>query len=422
MLTQSLADRASARWVFLLVLIMVVGLGARWAFIHHDYRAGGWGDEQDYEAIGRNIAEGHGYSSIYGRPTARRVPIVPFLVAAIYSVTPHDLVLARILWSVMDILTCLLIFYLTILIGGSRLAGLIAAAVFSLHPYFCFIGSHVLSETPFALLFLASLTFMAAYWRSNSWRLLCLSGLTMGLSMLARPTSFMFPLVIVLLLYLAYRRHRSPWRIKSVVYLFMAMLPLTPWAARNAVVFKSFVPLSTFGGVTLWCGSGATEGGGLIIGPWRDAKAWKTMGHMSEVDSDRYLKREAIAAIRRHPGHWLKLGAIKFIRLWFRIPKPGWSSLLGIPLMLVNSSILLLTWLNAKNSQSSILRQSIVVVFIYYCLLHMITYAELRYSIPAYAYFLPFASVQLVDRLVNRPAQTIVPAETRSAACTTSVQ
>lgn len=405
MFGKSFAERITVRWAFVLLLIMVAGIGIRWGMVYHDFRAGQWGDERHYEPIGRNIAEGHGYS-FRGRPTALRAPVAPLLVAAIYVFTPHDLLWARIFWSIMDVLTCVLIFYLTLLIGGTRLAGLVASALFSINPYFAFIGSHVMSETPFTILFLASLTLFVAYWRNKSWWWLCLSGVVMGLSILARPTACLYPVATVLLLFLGGHRHRSPWVMRAMVYTLMVGLTMAPWVIRNAIALKSFIPLTTFGGATLWCGSGAMPGGGLVIGPWADSKTYGTyaaMYQLSEVDADRYLRHEAMTAIRQHPGHWLKLGAIKFIRLWFRMARPGWTSLLGLFLVAVNAGILLLTWLNVRRSEHVMLRQSIVAVFIYYSVLHIITYAELRYSIPAYAYFLPFASIELINRCGTLP-------------------
>lgn len=398
---QSFADRVAARWVLVLALIMIAGIGMRWAIIHNDHRDGPWGDEWQYEAIGRNLAEGHGYS-VYNRPTALRVPVTPLLVAAIYAVGKHDLVRARIVWSVLDILTCLLIFRLTLLIGGTRLAGLIAAAVYSLNPYFAFLGSHVMSETPFTFLFLASLVLFVLYWRTKSWWSLCLSGIVLALSTLARPTGFLYPAVIVCLLFLVGRRHRAPWLAQSAVYLLMVGLTMLPWVIRNGVALKSFVPLSTYGGATLWCGSGAGPNGELIIGPWCDKTIKATMDRLSEVDADRYLKRQALAAIRERPVHWLHLGLIKFVRLWFRVLKPGWTSPLGLLLTLVNVGILVLTWTQVRKPEHAFLRQSVIAVFIYFTVLHVITYAELRFSIPAYAYFLPFAAVALTE-LLGKP-------------------
>lgn len=406
---KNFAGRITTHWVVIFVLIMLMGISMRWAIIHHDYKSGSWGDEGQYEGIGRNIAEGHGFT-LYGHPTALRVPVTPYMLAAIYSFGEHDLAKARMVWSVIDtVFTCLLILYLTTLIGGSRLASLIAAAGFGLNPYFAFIGSHVLSETPFTILFVAALVLLIKHWYTKSWWSLCLSGVVLALSTLARPTGFLFPAVVVLLLFLEGRQRKSPWLARSVVYVFMVGLTMAPWVIRNAIVFKTFVPLNTFGGATLWCGSGAMPGGDLVIGPWCDAKTKATMDTMNEVDADRYLKQEAMSAIQKNPAHWMHLGLIKFVRLWFRVPKPGWTSVSGLFLAFINAAILILTWQCVRRPEYTLLRYIVVAVFIYYSVLHVITYAELRYSIPAYAFYLPFAVIKLTGRLGGSPVSTIGP-------------
>lgn len=394
-------NKGTALCSAILIFIIIAGIAMRWGAIRRDASQGPWGDEWQYEAIGHNIIEGHGYT-LFGRQTALRVPVTSLMVAAIYATGKHDLLRARHIWSVMDALTCLLIFCLALLIGGSRLSGLLAAAVYAFDPYFAFIGSHVMSESPFTVLFLASLVTFIAYWRTKSWWWLCASGITLGLSMLARPTSFLYPVVTACLLFLWARRHGRTWFAQTVVYVLMALIVVAPWAIRNQRVFGEFVPLSTFSGATLWCGSGAGPHGDLVIGPWCDKRLWDTASSMSEPEADRYIRDDALATMRRHPGHWLRLGVIKFLRVWFRITKPGWLSAMGLLLALVNLSILVLTWLQVRRSRHVLLRQSVIAVFAYFTFVHVVTYGELRYSIPVYAYYLPFATTALVDLLVSR--------------------
>ena len=390
------------RWFYggLLILIVFMGLAARLALAYH----GGnkpvpWGDEWQYVAIGRNLVEGHGYSVVPDRPTALRVPVTSLLVSAIYATGKHELVRARIAWSFLDMLNLYLVVVLALLISRNRLVALLAAAGYSLHPLFPMMASKVMSETPFTLLFLASLVLLVSHWYTRSWWTLCLSAVTVGLSMLSRPTSALFPILVVLLIILGARREHRPWLARAAVYLLLIAVVLLPWVVRNQLVFKEFIPLSTFGAAPFWCGAGAGPNGTQLIGPWCDERTRQATTKMREMDADRFVRREAVRIARSHPLHWLGLAVERFFSLWFRMFKSGWTSPLGIMLAIANAVMLWLGWMGIRKTGQPMVTRTFLAVFIYFSFLHMISYAELRYSMPAYAFILPFTAVGLVDLL-----------------------
>ncbi len=392
--------RQSICYVILLIIILF-GVSIRLFNIYHDAkRPNIWGDEWQYDSIGRNLAAGHGYS-IGKTPkiTAGRVPVTPLLVGAIYRLHKPDLFFAQSVWAFLDMINCLLVFALAVLISRSRRIGVLASAAYAFHPAFVKIGSHVLTEIPFITTFLGSLILFILYWRSRSWWMLGLSAVVMGLSTLSRPTSMLFPAVVLLIMFLGAHREKKPWIARAVVYIGLVAMTIAPWSIRCSLVFKQFIPLCTYGGWTLWAGAGPGPHGEILMGPWCEAKAKKAVDTLSEPDSDMYLRNEAVRLIKAHPGHWLKLGVGKFLTLWFRMLKPESFTIHGILLALTNLLVILFAWRGTKLSKDAMLMQLLIGLFVYFSVMHMATYAELRYATPVYAYMFPFATLGAVTWL-----------------------
>ena len=92
----------------------------------------------------------------------------------------------------------------------------------------------------------------------------------------------------------------------------------------------------------------------------------------------------------------------KFFKLWFRMFRPGWATPLGVMMALGNAAILALAWLGLRRLKRPLANQLAIATFVYFSALHMVMCSELRYSAPAYAYFLPFAAIGmfgLLDRV-----------------------
>lgn len=409
------SSRHRALQTIALIVILLIGVSLRLFLVHHGKtKLQLWGDEWQYHEIGWSLATGHGYR-LCGHLTAGRVPVTPLLVAAIYASTgKYNEFYPQSAWAFLDIVNCLLVFALAVVVSRSRTIGVIAAAMYMFHPVFTRLSSHVLTEVPFIAMFLSSLLLLILYWRSKSWKLLCLSGMAMGLSMLSRPTTVLFPMIVIALMFVEARREKSPWIAMAVLYVIVTGAVVAPWTIRCSLLFKEFVPLSTYGGWGLWSGAGTGPHGEILMGPWVDKPAQKVVDTYSEVDADRYLKKEAIRVIMKDPLHWIALDIGKFFTLWFRMFKPESCTLLGILLGLSNLLILVFAWWGTRLTGNRMLMQLLISVFVYFSIMHMATYAELRYAAPAYAYMIPFATIGLIAWLSRFvPALRTIASEIR---------
>jgi 4-amino-4-deoxy-L-arabinose transferase-like glycosyltransferase len=291
------------------------------------------------------------------------------------------------------------VFFLAMMVGRNRPAALIAASIYAFHPYIARAGSRILSEIPFNALYLSALILLIAYWRSRSLKHLCLSALFLGLSVLTRPSTVLFPALIVLLLFLDGRRERTPWLGRAFLYCMVTGLVILPWTIRCSLAFKTFIPISTAGGYPLWSGAGPGSHGEIVICPPYVPDVNKKILKMNEIQADHYLTQEAKKLIRARPMHWLYLDTTKFFTLWFRMFRDGSTSASGILTSLVSLAILVLAWFGARMSGDRRLMQLMIGMFAYFSLMHMATYAELRYVIGAYSYMMPFAGIAVVHLL-----------------------
>ena len=417
---QSTAYPSGRRRGSALILVLLLCLGTRLAMNVRTMHNPPYADEVQYDAIAYNIAEGNGFSQGNPpKPTAVRAPITPYFAAAIYRLGGHHPENVRLAEIFIDTLNCALVFLLGLLLSGTLAIAFSAAAIYAVHPLFPYIAGHIYSDQLFTLLFLSALILLLVEEKRHSLWLLGLSAAAMALSMLTRPTSMLFPAVIVGLLYLQGLRTGKPWLGRSVIYLAVILLVLSPWIVRNFIVFKAFVPLTTLGGENLYVGAGPAPGG-ITVATVNSAGVPREIHNrikgLSEPDVNRILTGEAIKLIRAHPLHWCNLCVQKFFKLWLRVFRPGWATPLGVIMALGNASILALAWLGLRRLKWPLANQLAIATFVYFSVLHMVMCAELRYSVPAYAYLLPFTAIGMFGLLDHfRPAQEPQPDDERSS-------
>jgi hypothetical protein len=129
-------------------------------------------------------------------------------------------------------------------------------------------------------------------------------------------------------------------------------LTVAPWLARDLLVHRRFVWISTNGGFTFWNGNNPFTTGSAFDVQIADLAAYSgevvaapdgvpvvqvkpyplplelrgTVATLDEVVLDRALYGASLAFIQAYPRHWLGLLAQKFVSLWWFRPNVGQSS------------------------------------------------------------------------------------------------
>ena len=351
-------------------------------------------DGDGYAAIAHTIREGR-YDDV------TRGPVYPFFVAA------AGLPLAvKILQAFLDTATCLLVFWLARVTFHAPCSTLDvpvwAAWLWALYPFAIWRVAFINKEIVLAFLLAGYVCIQLIALRDgNPWQWLA-AGALLGLVNLCKPTFLLWPLVVGALAWW----NRQPLR--RVALLLAAMVALiAPWAVRNwRVTGGEFLPVATEqGGMTTFVGNyqptlGLWEGPGDLKARWMLAVDAIRLQHAaaSTVQLDRVFYRTAWQQMASNPLQALEIVGRKCGRFWFLsaarreqaiscVVQGTYLVLLGIGLWRLRS------WHPDA--------MALVVVILYVMLIHAISYADLRFSLPV----MPFVCVLAANGLaVRRPS------------------
>lgn len=141
---------------------------------------------------------------------------------------------------------------------GDRLAservGTAAAALVAFWPEFVWHSVHFWAEPLYVTLLFWSFERLLAAASERRAAPAISAGILLGLATLTRePALYFAPIAAV---WLAFRAAK-PGRRQAVGFLLATLVTLAPWAARNWVVYRAFIPVSLMSGRTLWEGNTA---------------------------------------------------------------------------------------------------------------------------------------------------------------------
>jgi hypothetical protein len=246
-----------------LALLTLAALAVRAAYLALEPRCALTGDEPSWIELGRQLARPAVAFSPLRSDLVFYPPVYPYLLGALFRLFGS---MAAILW-LQVVLGSLLVFVVgraAALAIGPRVA-VLAAAFTAFYPELVWYTAHYWSETIFLLLLWAAIERTLAADAASSWRTAAGSGLLWGLATLTRELSlYLVPIVFLWMV--------RPWavganaagtrivlsrnRLRGAGALVLAaVLTITPWTIRNAIVFRSFIPVSTMGGLNLWQGN-----------------------------------------------------------------------------------------------------------------------------------------------------------------------
>lgn len=290
-------------------------------------------DAADYNQLAREIADGHGYQGIAatagpsphvavappGQPDAFHPPLYPFVLSGVYAIG-GGWNAGRALGAVLGAAIVFLVFVIAQRLWGRRVA-LVAAAVAAVFPPLVFLNASLLSEPLFITLMLGSLLAVLRYRDERGLGWVALAGVLCGLATLTRNNGTL--LVLALLLGVWTLRPRS-WRralVPSLVVVACALVTVSPWLVRNAVVFHRFVGLTTQSGVAF---AGTYNADARRIGPHPGWGGWAPLmpslrdvysRHLDQAALDRRLTSRALSYIGDHPGYFVEASAWNALRV-----------------------------------------------------------------------------------------------------------
>jgi len=391
----------------LLVLLLAVSTRMWYVQWHPETFQGGmgcYGDSFVYADLAANVA-GHGvFSQAHGEPrtpSAYKPPGYPLFLAALLRLGLYTPRQVRLVQGLLDSSAAVFVFCAAWALTRRALSAVVAGALMAVSPYNVHFARALLSDWLGSALFAAFLAilFLAAARRSLPG--LIAAGAAMGITILTRPAMILYPVLAGGLLPFAWAGSRRRRLGSTLVFLLATGITVGSWTARNYVVLRRFVPVSS-GGMAV----------GLLQGTWETAANWDWTavprdafdseeehrqiqglvmrypgiaysGRMDELrQANAVLKKTALKRMRQDPARYLSLCAGRFPLLWwfhsvhmyldthpdgrFMIPL-GLAWLVSLGFIRRRGGLFVLLWLTP----------------VYITLMHLPAHCESRFSLPA---------------------------------------
>ena len=240
-------------------------------------------DELDYDELAWSLAK-NGTYQIHGHPTAYRPIGYPAIVGLGYVIFGRSPIAIRLLQSVCDSLTALLLYRLFAV--RDRLAGLYAGLMWAVFIPAMLFSGQMFSETIFAFL-LVLFVYLLSRSCAKENKSPFAAGLVLGGLVLIKPMTLIFTAILVFTL----ARMKSCR--KYLALLTWACLPVALWLGRNIVELRS-PALTTSTGINLLIGNNPQATGGY-------SRVAAPSSGSSETSADSAATRMALQYIRENP-------------------------------------------------------------------------------------------------------------------------
>jgi 4-amino-4-deoxy-L-arabinose transferase-like glycosyltransferase len=394
----------------------------------------GVSDQISYHTLAQRLLGGYGFTfgegwwpmTQAGAPTSHWSFIYTFYLAGLYSITGVKPLLARLVQAILvGMLHPLLAFWI-----GRRVfnqpAGLVAAAFTAVYTYFIYYTATLMTEPFYILAIMAGLLFCLMYIEGETsaarnprrdWLLAGLLGLALGVAVLLRQ---LFLLLIPFLLVWAWWARRkktgkSPfWPL--LLSLGIVIIMILPFTICNYTRFNRFVLLNTNAGYAFYFGNHPIYGTRFI--PILDESTGgysalipKELHQMDEASLDQELLKRGIQFVVDDPGRYLLLSLSRapvYFQFWPSQDSGLLSNLARVssfgllwPLMLYGFifSFIRRPWtVSGLVAAPAFLLQMFVFI---YTMIHLLTWALIRYRLPVDAVLIIFAGAAVID-LANR--------------------
>ena len=237
-----------------ILIILLFALGWRLVWVLGFPREAG--DEKRYTVAAVNMLAGRGFSSDVREPilpTEHTVPGYPLFIAAVYTVCGQNNSAVRVAQSAIDLITCLLVAFISFRLAPPRLRKPAAFLGLIIYGFLCWFTvswtRYILAETlaTFLTMLAVAVSTMTLQSERRRWLLV---GFICGVALMVRADSVLLVGAFGLFLLIQIARLRTSKSIVNLL-LFCAAIPLVlaPWIARNYIAFGKFQPLSSPVGV-----------------------------------------------------------------------------------------------------------------------------------------------------------------------------
>jgi len=404
-------------------------------------------DQRSYHGLGARLVAGYGFSFDRGwypftpaeTPTAHWSFLYSLFVAAVYSIFGVHPLAARLVQAVVGgALLPWMVFRLARQVfavrsgvgasdseGAGKVIGrvsYVAAGIAAIYGYFVLYAATLMTETFYIIALLWSLEValeIVSHLQDDQDfppRLRVKAGLSLGVAALLRQSVLPWvPVLFVYILWVAWRHHLLVSAVRGLTIVGGLLLVfILPWTYRNYRAYGTFLLLNSNTGYAMYSAQHPMHGTQFRefdAAPLPDDLIWG-----NEAVMDRELMRMGIQFVVDEPLRYLRL-TLSRVRAFFEFwPTPDTTLLhnigrvgsygLFLPFMVYGLIVACsgrskVTWMEARYSvlgPSFIRRNGLLFLFIpVYTMMHVFTWAMVRYRLPIDAVMLPFAGLALLE-------------------------
>jgi 4-amino-4-deoxy-L-arabinose transferase-like glycosyltransferase len=186
---------------------------------------------------------------IYNLDTYRE-PGYPFFLALVYFIAGVKPFIAIFLQLLLNIISVVLIYKITLLLFRNDVVAIIAGLLFTIDIHSIYVANVLYSDTLFISLFLFSLYYFMSGLEKKNISSFIISAVFIGLACLTRPVSLLYPFVLLCILFLFYR-NLGRWIVKAAIcYMIIVYSIAGAWTFRNHAIYGKW-QLNTMSGYNL---------------------------------------------------------------------------------------------------------------------------------------------------------------------------
>ncbi|MBU1626200.1 glycosyltransferase family 39 protein, partial [bacterium] len=324
-------DKKQIHRILLIILIFNFFIKSLWVLIMPHPPLSVQGDPEEYEILAWNMIHSNGYNlgGLGGQfeyflkdkidnPTARRVPLYPLLIAAIYLIVGRHFKAIFLAQAFIDTISCFVIFLLADRIFKSKTAGLLAAILYASYIPYLEVTHVILSENLYTFLLYSGLLLLIIGLDKKDIKHFIFSGITFGLAHLTRPDILYVILFILIIIVFTFKKAGKLKKgLKScALFLITFSIVIIPWAARNYFVFERLIFTTTLEGEVLSYESLAKTARNAME-TYEKSDLIGKINFLDEVTRNDYLKKRAIEFYKNNPIYWIKSIPDHILTLWF---------------------------------------------------------------------------------------------------------
>ncbi|MGB8538163.1 MAG: glycosyltransferase family 39 protein [Acidobacteriaceae bacterium] len=335
--------------------------------------------------LAQSLLAGQGLSSPFGGstgPTALLAPGYPAVIALVFRVFGSFTFRAAIAVMVLQVLfsaaTVLLMMMVARRCFDRRTADL-AGAFWAVSLPLLWMPT-IFWETCLSTLLLVGMIALALRCEQKPSRSLwALMGGYCGLAALVNPALLM---ALLALMGWAVWQTRKTVRYSPLLGLLVLLLVFAPWPIRNARALGAFIPLRSTVGLELWMGNrdGATGFLDESVFPLFNRGEYEQYAANGEVAYMRNKSALARAYIRAHPGVFLRLSSVRFVRFWSGTGSKGGSVVFAIHALLTSCLGAVGMWRLWQRRRFGVAALFLLPLMLF-PLPYYITHAEFRYRL-----------------------------------------